>query len=188
MSRNWDLNMDALKGLLSWLDPDLEQAGQKYETIRAGLVKMLIRRNCSAAEDIADDIINRVAIKVPEMRNNYKGDPAKYFYGVARNVALEYQRRSQKEKPFDERLHDIPRHEPTDEFANECMKSCMKQLSRDNHELVRRYYEESNSEQREGLAKSLGTTKNALAVRVSRIRVLLKNCYFECMQERNRVK
>jgi RNA polymerase sigma factor (sigma-70 family) len=188
MSRNWDLNTDALKALLSWLDPDLEQAGQKYETIRAGLVKMLIRRNCSAAEDIADDVINRVAIKVPEMRDSFKGDPAKYFYGVARNVVREYQRRALREEPFDEQLHDNLLHEPTDELASECMNSCMKQLSRDNHELVRRYYEEFTSEQRERLAKSLGTTKNALAVRVSRVRVFLKNCYFNCMQEKNRVK
>lgn len=188
MSRNWELNTDALNGLLSWLDPDPEQAGQKYETLRAGLVKMLIRRNCSAAEDIADDIINRVAIKVPEMQDSYEGDPAKYFYGVARIVVLEYQRRSQREEPFDEQLHDIPRDEPMDELAGECMKNCMKQLSRDNYELVRRYYEESSSEQRETLAKSLGTTKNALAVRISRIRNSLKNCYFKCMQEKKPVK
>lgn len=188
MNRNWELNTESVKGLLSWLDPDPEQAGQKYETIRAGLVKMLIRRNCSAAEDIADDIINRVAMKVPELRDNFEGDPAKYFYGVARKVVLEYKRKSLRQKPFDEQLHDIPGHEPTDELAKECMNSCMKQLSGDNHELVRRYYEESSSKQRERLARSLGTTKNALTVRVSRIRVRLKNCYFKCMQEKNRVK
>jgi RNA polymerase sigma factor (sigma-70 family) len=188
MSKNWELNTDALNGLLSWLDPDPEQAGQKYETIRAGLVKMLIRRNCSTAEDIADDIINRVAIKVPEMGDSYEGDPAKYFHGVARNVVLEYQRRSGKLEPFDEQFHDVLPAEPTDELSNECMETCMKELSLDDHELVRRYFEESGSGQRERLAKSLGITKNLLAVRVHRIRQRLKYCFFECRQEKNRVK
>ena len=188
MSKKWELNADAWKGLLSWLDPDPEQAGLKYETIRAGLVKVLIRRKCSAAEEIADEIINRVAIKVPAMRATYNGDPAHYFYGVARNVALEYQRSTGKVEAYDERLHDVLRHESTDELDNECMESCMNQLSRDNRELVRRYYEEPSSKQRERLARSLGTTKNVLAVRVYRIRVLLKNCFVKCMKEGNPVK
>lgn len=188
MSKKWELDKAALEGLLSWLDPDPEQAGQKYETIRAGLVKMLIHRKCSAAEEIADEIINRVAMKVPEMRDTYTGDPASYFYGVAKNVVLEHQRNAGRVEPFDERLHNILRQEPTDELADECMDSCMKKLSPVNRELVRRYFEEPTSEQRERLAKSLGSTKNALAVRVFRIRDPLKKCLFTCMQERNPVK
>lgn len=188
MSKKWELDKDALDGLLSWLDHDRKEAGQKYETIRAGLVKMLIHRKCSAAEEIADEIINRVAMKVPELQGTYKGDPANYFYGVAKNVVLEHQRNTRKVEPFDERLHNILHQEPTDELAYECMDSCMEKLSPVNRELVRRYFEEPTPEQREGLAKSLGTTKNALAVRVFRIREPLKKCFFKCMQEKNPVK
>jgi len=188
MSKKWELDKEALKGLLSWLDPDPEQAGLKYETIRAGLVKVLIRRKCSAAEEIADEVINRVAMKVPAMRATYDSDPAHYFHGVARNVVLEYQRNTGKVEPFDEQFYEVLRPEPIDEFANKCMESCMKQLSQDDHELVRQYFEESSSEQRERLAKSLGITKNLLAVRVHRIRLRLKYCFFNCMQEKNPVK
>lgn len=188
MSKKWELDKDALEGLLSWLDPDPEQAGQKYETIRAGLVKMLSYWAGSAAEELADETINRVAMKVPEIRDTFKGDPARFFYGVAKHVFLEHQRKTQKVEPFDDRLHNILRPEPTNELAYECLDSCMEKLSPVDRELVRRYFEEATPEQRKRLAKSLGITKNALAVRVFRIMHPLRKCFFKCMQEGNPVK
>jgi len=188
MSNRWELNQAALNELLSWLDSDRAQAAQKYETIRAGLVKMLSYWAGSAAEELADKTINRVAIKVPEIRDTYKGDPARFFYGVAKHVFLEHQRIVKKEEPFDERIHNPPCDEPTDDHAGECMESCMKTLSSRDRELVRRYFAEPTSEQRERLAKSLGTTKSALAVRIYRIREPLKKCFLKCMQEKNAVK
>ena len=187
MSRKWELDKAALDELLAWLDPDPKEAAQKYETIRAGLVRMLIYRKCSAAEDLTDQIINRVAKKLPTIRDVYKGDPASYFYGVARNVFLEHQRSIRNVQPFDDQLHNILDSEPTDEASFECMKRCMKKLKPTERELVYCYFEEAKFGQREMLAKSLGTTRNALAVRVFRIRASLKKCFFKCMQE-NRVK
>jgi DNA-directed RNA polymerase specialized sigma24 family protein len=188
MSEKWELNEAALNELLSWLDSDREQAGRKYETIRAGLVKMLSYWAGSAAEELADKTINRVAIKVPELRKTYKGDPARFFYGVAKHVFLEHQRKARREEPFDEGVHNVLCEEPTDDHAHECMDSCMKTLSSVDRELVRSYFEALTSEQRERLAKSLGMTKNALAVRIFRIREPLKKCFLKCMQERNAVK
>jgi DNA-directed RNA polymerase specialized sigma24 family protein len=188
MSDKWELKKDDFNELLSWLDPDPEQAGQKYETIRARLVKMLNYSAGSAAEELTDETINRVAIKVPEIRGTYKGDPTRFFYGVAKHVFLEHQRKTPKVEPFDERLHNILCPEPTNEFAYECMDSCMKKLSPFDRELVCRYFEEASPEQRERMARSLGTTKNALTVRVFRIRAPLKKCFFKCMRERNPVK
>jgi len=183
MRKNSELDKDALEGLLSWLDLDPERAGQKYETIRAGLVKLLIHRKCSAAEELADEIINRVAMKVPQLRDTFKGDPAGYFYGVAKNVILEHQRNTRRVEPFDDRLHNILRSAPTDELAFECLESCMKKLTPVNRELVRRYFDEGTPGQRERLAKSLGINKNALTVRVFRIMQPLKKCCFKCMQK-----
>ena len=188
MSKKWELDKETLEGLLSWLDPDREKAGQKYEDIRAGLVKMLINRKCSAAEELADQIINRVATKVPTIRDTYKGDPASYFFGVARNLFLEFQRNMRRVEPFDDRFHNFLRTEPTDGLKHQCLDSCMKNLSRVDREIVRRYYEESSSEQRESLAKLLGIKKNALAVRVFRSMQSLKKCFFKCMQEGNPMK
>jgi DNA-directed RNA polymerase specialized sigma24 family protein len=188
MSEKWELNEAALNELLSWLDSDCEQAGRKYETIRAGLVKMLSYWAGSAAEELADKTINRVAIKVPEIRDTYKGDPSRFFYGVAKHVFLEHQRIARREEPFDEGIHNPECDEPTEDHAGECMESCMKKLTSVDRELVRRYFEGPTSEQRERLAKSLGTTKNALAVRVYRIREPLKKCFSKCMRERNAMK
>ena len=47
--------------LLEWLDPNLDLAGEKYEEIRRGLIKIFGYRGCSDAEGLADETINRVA-------------------------------------------------------------------------------------------------------------------------------
>lgn len=188
MSDQWQLNQDAFNELLSWLDSNPNEAGRKHEIIRARLVKMLSYRAGSAAEELADETINRVAIKIPEIRGTYTGDPARFFYGVAKHVLLEHQRKSQKLEPFDDRLHNPPRPAPTNELPYKCLDRCMEKLNPVDRELVRRYFEEATPEQRKRLAKSLGIKKNALAVRVFRIMQPLKKCFFKCMQEGNPVK
>ncbi len=82
--------------LLSWLDPDRERAGEKYETIRQGLIKMFSWKRASDPEGLADETINRVTRKVAAIREGYVGDPRLYFYGVAKRVLLEEVRRSSR--------------------------------------------------------------------------------------------
>jgi hypothetical protein len=45
------------------------------------------------AEELADEVINRVSKKLPQIVDIYVGDPALYFYGVARKVHREYLRK-----------------------------------------------------------------------------------------------
>src|SRR4051794_17203645 len=87
------LNSEGFDSLLEWLDPDRERAGAKYEEIRRRLVKIFMGRACSSAEDLADETINRVTLKLGEIKSDYRGEPERYFYAVARNVAREYLRR-----------------------------------------------------------------------------------------------
>src|SRR5438105_3823358 len=81
--------------LLDWLDSSREKAGEKYEMIRGGLIDIFHYRGCTGPEDLADVTINRVAKKVHKIRNSYAGDPARYFYGVAKKVYLEYLKQKQ---------------------------------------------------------------------------------------------
>ncbi len=188
MSRKHELDQIAFDELLSWLDSNRDKAALRYETIHLGLLKILSYWGCNKAEEAADETINRVAAKVPAIRNKYQGDPARYFYAVARNVLLEYRRESQKLLPLIDQLHSTPNPEPTDELAYQCVESCMQKLDSNDRELLLRYVEQDTPEQRKNLAKSLGITRNALRVRVSRIVLRVKKCVNKCMQAGNRVK
>lgn len=188
MIRKRELTQNAFDELLSWLDPNREQAALRYETIYVGLLKILSYWGCKEAEEAADETINRVAAKAPTIRNEYQGDPARYFYAVARKVFLEYLRNSKKLTPLTDQLHSTPNPEPTDELAYQCVESCMQKLDPVDRELVLQYVEQDTPEQRRNLAKSLGITRNTLGVRVFRIVLPVKKCVNKCMQAGNPMK
>ena len=93
MKKNWVLSQESFDALLKWLSADRDQAGQIYEEIRLRLIRIFTARACTEAEDLADETMNRVASKLPEIGGTYSGDPAVYFYAVANNVHLESLRR-----------------------------------------------------------------------------------------------
>src|ERR1044072_6747769 len=100
MKNEWNLTQDAFDKFLTWLNPNREQAATKYEEVRRKLIKIFACRGCAEAEDLADETINRVIRKMQELIDSYVGDPALYFYGVARNVHLEYVRKSPPALPL----------------------------------------------------------------------------------------
>jgi hypothetical protein len=86
----WTLTQESFDRLLAWLAPNREQAGKKYEEVRSRLVRGFTSHGCPVPEDLADETINRVAKKLPEIEETYVGDPVRYFYRVAHYVHLEY--------------------------------------------------------------------------------------------------
>jgi len=85
VKKEWVLSREAFDAFLAWLDPDRERAGERYEEIRRELIKDFVRRECSDAETLADEVIDRVIGKLPEISGTYAGDPALYVYAVAKN-------------------------------------------------------------------------------------------------------
>jgi len=177
----WELTQEAFEKLLGWLNPDRDQAGKKYEAIRHKLIFILTCRGCTCPEDLADETINRVARKLPELIEHYTGDPSLYFYDVAHKVHLEYCRR----KP-----HPVlsPASDPPQEIEQryECLEQCMKRLTSRNRELVLEYYVEEKQakiDRRRELANRLGIAVNALRIRAHRIRANLQECVFECIKQ-----
>src|SRR4051794_6059062 len=67
----------AFNELLSWLDPDPEAAGRQYELIRQKLITLFTCRRCMFPEDLADETINRVTRKLPQIKPCYVGSPAR---------------------------------------------------------------------------------------------------------------
>ncbi|HEX2521137.1 MAG TPA: hypothetical protein VHP35_03365 [Terriglobia bacterium] len=179
MKKDWDLSQAAFDQLLSWLNPDREEAGKKYEQIRVRLIKMFTCRGCVTPEDLADDTINRVASKVPEIAPSYTGDPALYFLGVAHNVCLEHFRKKPEPEP-----PPLPDDSEQKEQMDECLGQCMERLTAKNRQLILDYYREekhSKIDHRKELAQRLGIALNALRIQACRIRASLQQCVFECL-------
>jgi DNA-directed RNA polymerase specialized sigma24 family protein len=188
MKKEWVLTQDSFERLLDWLDADRERAGHRYEAIRARLIKIFTCRGCSAAEELADETINRVTAKVVDVAVNYDGDPALYFYGVAHKVHLEYLRKSQQTTVAPDFTHHAAPDVLADDFEPEyqCLEGCLGHLNADNRDLVLRYYQQDKKakiEHRKMLANELGIAVNALRIRVHRIRLSLLWCVQECLEQ-----
>lgn len=175
--------------LLDWLDPDRERAGEKYENIRQGLINVFMWNLCGDAEGMTDEAINRVARKLPELRETYKGDPALYFYGVAKRLTLEHRRVTRAEVPLEQARNiaapAVPEKDD-DERVYECLGHCMQRLTPANRQLVVAYYlkeKQGKIDSRRELTHSLGIEPNALRVRVYRIRAALEKCIEGCLDK-----
>jgi RNA polymerase sigma factor (sigma-70 family) len=179
--KEWELTPEAFDKLLLWLSSDRDQAGNKYEEIRRKLITILTCRGCTCPEDLADQTMNRVARKIPEIIDHYTGDASLYFYDVARKIHLEYVR-----KRPDPVLAPAPDPPQELEEQYECLEQCMKQLTSRNRELVLEYYQEEKQakiDRRRELADRLGIAVNALRIRAHRIRASLQECLFDCMKQ-----
>lgn len=191
MPNDWTPTQEHFDMLLAWLDADRERAGEKYEDIRHSLIKIFLWRGCSRAEDLADEVINRVMRKLDQLLGTYQGDPAVYFYGVARILLLEYQRREFKlDAPLTTFEAAAPESDPeSDQEALKlaCLELCLQELTEDDHKLVLRYYQKEKSAKidfRKELAEQIGATTNLLRVRVFRIRNILNKCITNCLKQR----
>ena len=182
MKKQFDTTPELFDGMLAWLDEDREEAGKKYEKIRLRLIKIFGCRGCGEAEDLADETISRVTAKVLEIAPTYEGDPALYFYGVARKVHHEYIRTQNRPAPTGPPHFDVTND---DEQLYRCLDRCMDRLPEQNRQLVLRYYQAEKKEKienRNHIAEELGIAVNALRIRAHRIRMLLRQCVKHCVE------
>lgn len=182
MNKNWVMSQESFEGLLDWLGPDRDQAGIRYEKIRVGLINYFIFRAPCDAEDLADETINRVISRLPQIQHRINGERTPYFFGVARKVQLEYLRKKTPQPPADDAIIDSERVE----IEHQCLEECMRKLSDENRELVLRYYRADGRkkiEERKQLALELGIAPNALRIRAYRIRAELQKCLEKCVED-----
>jgi DNA-directed RNA polymerase specialized sigma24 family protein len=183
MKKNWVLSQESFDALLDWLDPDREQAGQKYEDVRQRLVRIFASRSCYEAEDLADETLNRVANKVQKVRDSFAGDPAVFFYAVGNKVYMEYMRRKPQPAP-----PLLVNDAMVLERQSRCLEVCLDRLTAENRELVIQYYRDekiAKINRRKRLAEQLGIAPNALRIRAHRIRAQLQNCVDKCLDREN---
>lgn len=165
--------------LLAWLHTDRNLAGEKYVVIRRGLAQFFERRGCNDPDNLADETIDRVIKKLPEIADQYTGEQAKYFYGVARHVYQE----DLRPKPIPSMIE--PEDPILQERKDQCRQKCLDKLPEDDRRLITDYYIKERRERieyRRELAIQYGLTGNALTVRAFRIRSTLNGCLEECLQ------
>lgn len=171
--------MASFDDLLDWLGPEPEQ---QYETIHAGLLRVFISNGFDDAEDLADLTIDRVIKKLPEIKETYEGEKARYFHGVARNVIHEARRR--REIATDKIPEDLsPAPVRSDEY--ECLLKCLKLLLYERRELILDYYlyeGRDKVEHHRRMAEELGISTGALRTRAHHIRRELEKCVRQCVR------
>ena len=168
--------------LLDWLDPDRDIAGRKYESIRAGLVRLFISHGVSDGAFYADETIDRVTKRLPEIRPTFVGEPARYFTGVARNIIREAIRnREVLPEVMPERISE----EDNDDEMLECLKRCLTELPQDRQELIldyHLYHGRAKVDLHREMAAELSITEGALRTRAHHLRVSLEECVLKCLQ------
>ncbi len=177
-----------LQRLIRRLDPDPENAWQKYRDLRERLVKFFQWNQSQDPEESADEVLDRVGRKPDEeeIRN-----VAEFVIGVARNVLREGYKKSQRESHIDgwegggESLAE-PRDREEEIVSGldhhtrlEALRRCLEDLKPEERSLAIDYYsavEEKQKEHRRKLAAAAGVTMITLRVRANRLRDRLENC------------
>ena len=182
------ITREPFEALLEWLDPDREKAGQRYELIRAGLIRIFVSKGLSDAEHYTDEAIDRVVKRLPEIQEKYVGDPARYFHGVARNLILEAGRR--KEVATDT-LPVRMTQETVKSDTSECLSKCLKLLPTDKQEFILDYHlynGHAKTENHRQMAVELSISDGALRTRAHHLRVTLEKCVRDCIEQSRQTK
>lgn len=186
--------MEGLESLITLLDAGAGgPPGTGYQLIRIKLNRYFEWQSCCAAEELADETIDRVAKKIThgQQIENLGG----FFYGVARLVLKEFQRKEQKQQRAFANLptstEDVDNNEEDDaaEVRLECNKKCLKDLTDIDRDLIVAYCQpdgRSKMERRQDLATKLGIKRENLRLKVYRIREKLDKCVADCLSHNDR--
>lgn len=175
-----EVTRERFASFLEWLSPDRDVAGEEYERLRFRLCTFFSQRQCSFADELADETINRVILKSSEEEIENK---IAYCYGVAKNVYRESLRKQRIHVDIDDvTITAKAPEEPS--FSSECLDKCLEKLPSDSRNLLLEYFSEAklakiNLHRR--ISESLETTQTALRMRVMRTKQKLKVCVQECM-------
>jgi len=194
MARGSAIPPDSFEEILAWLNPDRDVAGAMYVQLRHDLARLFIWGQCGDPEGLTDEVFDRVAKKVHELRPVYDGDPRLYFRAVAKNLIKENFRKHKSHASLTE--IDLSRQLTTEgdresEDIEECLDSCLQKLSSDRRELIMEYYakdKQAKIDRRSELAQRFGITVEALRVRVFRIRASLEECIERCVARKSQGK
>lgn len=184
---------EAFAAFLARLSPDPERAGEAYEEQRQRLVKFFECRGVTVAEDLTDEVFNRVARRLAEgeVIENLPG----YCFSIARFIVMEHLRAPEQRRVDWDDVPPLAAPENVNEDnVNEdedarlaCLHHCLQSLPADSRALILEYYQDLKRGKinvREALAERLGISRNALSNRMVRLRTQLEQCITRCMKKK----
>jgi DNA-directed RNA polymerase specialized sigma24 family protein len=185
----WRLSQDAFDRLLTAFSPDRQIAAEKYEAMRARLIRFFTWERTPFPEDHADETINRIAKRLSEGEEIQNS--GSYFYGVARmvlrEVIAENQRRARAVEEFARHERRAAGADADAERAHavmDCLSHCLERAGPEPRAFIVRYYQGDQSsriENRRRMAEELGLPLNALRNRALRLREKIEDCVTKCM-------
>jgi RNA polymerase sigma factor (sigma-70 family) len=178
MGRDSAIPRESFEEILAWLNADREMAGVLYVQLRQDLTKLFAWNGCADPEGLTDEVFDRVARKVHDLRQTYEGDPRPYFYAVAKNLIKENLRRIKTHVSLGD--VDLSQQHVTEDQDKEkletVLKECIDELPPTERHIILSYYKAEKREGRRTLAADLAISEMTLRVRVHRIRQsLLRN-------------
>jgi len=188
-----------LNRLLIRLDADPAIAWEKYRGLQLRLVKFFEWNQCSFPEELADEVLDRIARKPQEEEIR---DVSEFVIGVARNLRFEAHKRGQRQshledQPGGEESLADPRdyeREMVEDLDRQnriaCLRGCLENLRPEDRSLALDYYsaqEEKQKDHRKRLASIAGISMIALRVRANRLREKLERCVASCLESRRRM-
>jgi DNA-directed RNA polymerase specialized sigma24 family protein len=183
MKRERDPTPEEFEKLLFWLDPDRDQGGNRLKQIQSRLIKIFASRGCVDAESLADEVLNRVAVRIDEVIKTYP-DPLHCCLGFLDNVYREYLREERMKATA--RQPPARRSEEELEREDRCLAQCLAGLPGRERDLIVVYFhgeKRAKIESRRTLATRMGFTANALRIHAHRIRTKLRECLEGCLQQ-----
>jgi DNA-directed RNA polymerase specialized sigma24 family protein len=175
-----EVTREKFASFLEWLSPDRDSAGEEYERLRFRLCTFFSHRHCSFADELADETLNRVILRISEAQIENK---IAYCYGVARNVYRESLRKERTHLDIDQ-VTVAAKGPEEQSFSRECLDQCLEKLTPDTRNLLLDYFSEAKLakiELHRRISSGLEMTQTALRMRVMRSKQKLKICVQECM-------
>jgi DNA-directed RNA polymerase specialized sigma24 family protein len=193
MKKDFALTQEDFDALLEWLSADRDEAGVVYEKIREGLIKFFRFRGCADPPTLADETINRVALKVKTFDSSKNVKTITYFYGFAGNVFLEHLRSPKKREVSLEAedfysLRNLRAADDLPKTECDCLEECLTKLAPAESALVIEYYGKEKSEKferRRKLADAMNLKMPALHTKIFRIRSVLRECVERCVESKS---
>lgn len=188
LKKSQEISPAVFAQFLALLAPEPEQAGEVYEELRQMLTKFFECRSVAFADDLTDEVFNRVMRRVSEgeVLTNIPG----YCFSVARFIILEQARAPENKRVDFEALPPLAapdnRNNETDDLRLACLRSCLSALTEENHALIVEYYQDikrTKIDVRQQMTLRLGVSRNALTNRMLRLRTKLEKCMTRCVKK-----
>jgi DNA-directed RNA polymerase specialized sigma24 family protein len=169
--------------LLHWFHPDRNIAAGDLAKLQNRLVQIFTGRGCVDADELAYEVINRVAVRIETVVDKYPS-AASCCLAFVENVHREWLR-DQKTRI---NAREPPKPRPADELEREdrCLEQCLNQLDQAERGLFVRYFEGEGRARiiaRDKLAEELEITANALRIKAHRLRKRVRLCIEKCLSE-----